>query len=189
MDTYCSFCLLGSWILTDLDHLYEPGIRGETSRADGNLICILDGWFRSGTRDYESVNWRWDVVVPWCDWIIFVAGWIMVGLVKMNKVSVRNVNISVGQQFVSLWNKVKKGGFLVPGMLLQTTAGGILVPFLTSFAISHLGLSHSQLSIVLFMGGAGVVLFLVPMGKWFDHVGVNGSSLLGSACLQLPCSA
>lgn len=73
----------------------------------------------------------------------------------------------------------KKGGFLVPGMLLQTTAGGILVPFLTSFAISHLGLSHSQLSIVLFMGGAGVVLFLVPMGKWFDQVGGKWFLVIG----------
>lgn len=111
--------------------------------------------------------------------LFFVTGWIMVCLVKMNKVSVQSVNISVGEQFVSLWNKVKKGGFLVPGMLLQTTAGGILVPFLTSFAISHLGLSHSQLSIVLFMGAAGVVLFLVPMGKWFDQVGGRWFLVIG----------
>ncbi|MNV77228.1 hypothetical protein D3C71_1706320 [compost metagenome] len=74
MDAYCSLCLLRCWILTDLDPMYEPGIRGKTSTTDGNLVRILDGWSRSGSRNDEFVNWWWSVTVPCCHWIIFRSG-------------------------------------------------------------------------------------------------------------------
>lgn len=108
-----------------------------------------------------------------------VFGWGIASFVNFKKLEVLRMNISVGEQFMMLWNKVELGGFLVPGMLLQTTAGGILVPFLTSFAVKHLGLSHSQLSVVLLVGGAGVVLLLIPMGKWFDRTGGRWFLVLG----------
>ncbi|KAI7243108.1 hypothetical protein KC345_g12179, partial [Hortaea werneckii] len=95
------------------------------------------------------------------------AGWIVAAFIRLDNTAVHQVKISVSEQFSALWHKVKTGGFLVPGMLLQTTAAGMLVPLLTSFAVKHLGLSHPQLSVVMLMGGAGVMLLLVPMGKWF----------------------
>lgn len=111
--------------------------------------------------------------------VFFAAGWIIAGFVNLDRVTVQRTTSSLSEQINGLWNKVKKGGFLVPGMLLQTTAGGMLVPFLTSFAVKHLGLAQSQLSIVMLIGGAGVVLLLVPMGKWFDRTGGRWFLVLG----------
>lgn len=112
--------------------------------------------------------------------LFFAAGWIMAAALTLDDTAmVKRPELTVNQQFAALWDKVKKGGFLVPGMVLQTTAGGILAPFLTSFAVKHVGLSHSQLSIVLLMGGAGVIALLVPMGKWFDHIGGRWFLVIG----------
>lgn len=115
----------------------------------------------------------------WMIVLFLAAGWVIAAFVHLEKTTVTRIHASLGEQFGTLWDKVKKGGFLLPGMLLQTTAGGMLVPFLTSYAVKYLGLSHSQLSVVLLTGGAGVVLLLVPMGKWFDHAGGRWFLVLG----------
>ncbi|WP_052098673.1 MFS transporter [Paenibacillus stellifer] len=121
---------------------------------------------------------------------VLAAGWITAVLVKLDRCRISRVKVSAGEQLGALWSKVKKGGFLLPGMLLQTTAGGMLVPLLTSFAVQHVGLSHSELSIVLLIGGGGAVLLLVPMGKWFDHTGgrwflVSGFGVFAAALFAL----
>ncbi|WNS45298.1 MFS transporter [Paenibacillus sp. MMS20-IR301] len=117
--------------------------------------------------------------------LFLAAGWMVAAFIQLDQIVVPQVKSSLGKQFNTLWHKIKRGGFLVPGMFLQTMAGGMLVPLLTSFAVKHLGLSHSQLSVVMLTGGAGVILLLVPMGKWFDRVGGRWFLVLGFAMFAL----
>uniref|UniRef100_UPI000470FDB9 MFS transporter n=1 Tax=Paenibacillus durus TaxID=44251 RepID=UPI000470FDB9 len=87
--------------------------------------------------------------------LFFAAGWVVAGLARLSEAPAPQAQIKVGEQFAALWHKVKKGGFLMPGMLLQTAAGGMIVPLLTTFAVNQLGLSHSGLSLALLIGGGG----------------------------------
>ncbi|WP_052339515.1 MFS transporter [Gorillibacterium massiliense] len=67
--------------------------------------------------------------------------------------------------------EMSKMGFVLPCMMMQTTAGGLLVPLLSPFATKHIGLSHSELSICMMAGGASVLLFLIPAGRGLDRLG------------------
>lgn len=66
---------------------------------------------------------------------------------------------------------IRMNPYILPAIILQTTGAGMVVPFLNIFAANRLSLSHSELSIVMVLGAASVVLLLVPMGKWFDASG------------------
>ncbi|WP_156940316.1 MFS transporter, partial [Paenibacillus forsythiae] len=91
------------------------------------------------------------------------------------------MEMKVSEQLAALWHKVKKGGFLVPGMLLQTAAGGMILPLITNFAVNRLGLSHSGVSLALVVGGTAAVLLMVPMGRLFDYLGGKWFLVLGFA--------
>ncbi len=60
---------------------------------------------------------------------------------------------------------------LLPGMVMQTLAAGMLQPILPSFAKEHLGMSPTQYSILLFIGGGCTVAGLIPMGRLSDSLG------------------
>ncbi|WP_336772475.1 MFS transporter [Paenibacillus sp. MMO-58] len=79
--------------------------------------------------------------------------------------------LSVISQLRNVASYMKNNPYLLPAIVLQTTGAGIVVPFLSLFALERLGLSHSELSLVMILGGACVVLLLVPMGKWYDSSG------------------
>lgn len=79
--------------------------------------------------------------------------------------------ISFTKQIQTLLSRIKTMKPLLPGMVLQTTAAGMLVPILPGFASKHLGLSYSQYSYVLMTGGVCAVLGLLPMGKLSDSKG------------------
>ncbi|MFC5648543.1 MFS transporter [Paenibacillus solisilvae] len=96
------------------------------------------------------------------------------GLLALTAKSARRSGISklsLAAQLKMLWERIAKTGFLLPSMILQTTAGGLLVPLLSPFATQHIGLSHSELSISLIAGGVSALLILVPAGKWIDRLG------------------
>ncbi|MCD9021480.1 MFS transporter [Cohnella silvisoli] len=97
-----------------------------------------------------------------------VSGWALALTTSIPKRSYSLGNIPLKEQLASLVEKMKKARFLLPGMLLQTTAAGILVPVLSTFSTEHLALTHSQFSIVMMAGGASAVIALIPMGKLFD---------------------
>ncbi|WP_331240866.1 MFS transporter [Paenibacillus polymyxa] len=80
-------------------------------------------------------------------------------------------NVSFAEQATSLRRRLVQLKWLLPGMVLQMTAAGLLLPILPGFAADHLGLSQPQYSIMLIFGGAGAMLFLVPMGKLADRWG------------------
>ncbi len=66
---------------------------------------------------------------------------------------------------------IRVNPFILPAIILQTTGAGMVVPFLNVFAANRLSLTHTELSIIMILGGASVTLLLVPMGKWFDASG------------------
>ncbi|HEX3044218.1 MAG TPA: MFS transporter [Bacillota bacterium] len=69
-----------------------------------------------------------------------------------------------------LW-KVKG---LIPGMFFQTLSLGMLLPNLLPYATKQLGLSESQYSMLLLIGGAVVVAFMIPVGHLADRRGSRG---------------
>jgi len=60
---------------------------------------------------------------------------------------------------------------LLPGMVLQAATAGMLLPILPSFAEVQLGLTPSQYSLLLLIGGGCTALGLVPMGRLADRLG------------------
>ncbi|TJY44070.1 MFS transporter [Cohnella pontilimi] len=120
----------------------------------------------------------------------FAAGWLVVRKTEVPISSISLQMMPMRQQLNQLWHGIKGAGFLLPGMLLQTTAGGMLVPFLTVFATERLGLTHSEFSAVMMTGGAFAVVSMVPMGKLFDSFGgkwflVAGFGAIAAALARL----
>lgn len=74
-----------------------------------------------------------------------------------------------------LW-KVKG---LVPGMFVQTLSLGMLMPNLLPYATGTIGLSEAQYSYLLLIGGAFVVLFMIPVGHIADKLGSRGFLVSG----------
>ncbi|WCK54910.1 MFS transporter [Aneurinibacillus sp. Ricciae_BoGa-3] len=77
----------------------------------------------------------------------------------------------ISTQFRILGERLKAMRPLLPGMIIQTTAAGLLVPILPHFATRYLRLSYSEYSYVLMAGGISAVLMLIPMGKLSDMWG------------------
>lgn len=93
--------------------------------------------------------------------------------------------IPLRQQIQTLFERLKKMKPLLPGMILQTTAAGMLVPILPIFATENLGLSYNQYSYVLIAGGACTVIGLIPMGKLSDRVGKKWFLVVGFAAFTI----
>jgi DHA1 family multidrug resistance protein-like MFS transporter len=70
---------------------------------------------------------------------------------------------------------------LIPGMLTQTLALGMLLPNLLPFAIAKFGMSESQYSLLLLIGGATTVLFMIPVGHLSDRFGPRPFLVAGFA--------
>lgn len=80
-----------------------------------------------------------------------------------------------------LW-KVKG---LIPGMFFQAMSLGMLIPNLLPYAIEKLGLSESQYSLLLLVGGLVVILFMLPVGHLADHWGTRGFLVTGFALASI----
>lgn len=94
------------------------------------------------------------------------------------------------RQLALLGDRLKEMSLLLPGMVLQTLAAGMLVPILPSFAEEYLGLSHPQYSLLLLVGGGCTAAGLIPMGRLSDNFGkkwflVTGFCLFGFALCAL----
>jgi MFS family permease len=68
---------------------------------------------------------------------------------------------------------------LVPGMLVQTLSLGMLMPNLLPYATGTIGLSEAQYSFLLLIGGAFVVLFMIPVGHLADKFGSRSFLVTG----------
>jgi len=66
---------------------------------------------------------------------------------------------------------VKK--LLLPGMFLQTLAGGVLLPVLPIYAQNKIGLNPNQYAVLLLAGGTAAALSFLPMGRLADRVSLK----------------
>lgn len=94
------------------------------------------------------------------------------------------------RQLALLADRLRGMSLLLPGMVLQTLAAGMLMPVLPSFATDRLGMSAPQYSLLLFVGGGFTAAALIPMGKLSDAFGkkwflVTGFCLFGLSLFAL----
>lgn len=116
--------------------------------------------------------------------ILWGLGWLLSLFISNVKES-SPAQIPVNRQMAMLWDRLRSMKTLLPGMLLQTAAAGMLVPILPGFASKYLGLPYSEYSYVLIAGGAFTVIFLIPMGKWSDRWGRKGFLIAGFSAFAL----
>lgn len=106
-------------------------------------------------------------------WIMagfWMTGWLLSLRIPDQQISSID-SVSFVAQCKALWERLKAMKPLLPGMVLQTTAAGMLVPILPGFATKHVGLTYTQYSYVLLAGGVCAVLGLIPMGRLSDRRG------------------
>ncbi|MGO4537320.1 MFS transporter [Paenibacillus sp. 2TAB19] len=75
------------------------------------------------------------------------------------------------EQLGVLKSRMSQMKLLLPGMILQTMGASMLVPILPAFAENRLGISGTQYSVLLTVGGACAAAGLIPMGKLSDKLG------------------
>jgi MFS family permease len=114
----------------------------------------------------------------WLLVVLWGLGWVVTWSIP-NHGEMKMDSIPFSTQLKLLWKKLKTMRALIPGMIFQTMAAGMLVPILPHFATKHLGLTHSQYSYLLIAGGAAAVVGLIPMGKLSDIFGREWFLVLG----------
>ncbi|WP_195574499.1 MFS transporter [Paenibacillus sp. 1001270B_150601_E10] len=117
------------------------------------------------------------VILAAAAWIIsfFVAGGRQTGA----------ATVPFREQWAALKERLVAMKPLLPGMILQTLGASMLVPVLPTFAKEFLGLSATQYSVLLLLGGGCTVLGLMPMGKWSDHAGRKPFLFIGFAIFAI----
>ncbi|WP_281885529.1 MFS transporter [Paenibacillus sp. YYML68] len=167
----------------------------EDSRGS-HMGIIYTVWLAALGIGPVAVNFVLDSGYRMTFWLlaaIFAVGWLIA--LGWNR-PVRPIpSIPVREQLVQLRLKLKTMKPLLPGMVVQTAAAGLLVPILPTFAHQYLQLSYTNYSFMLIAGGAATTLFLIPMGRLSDRFGrkwflVVGFALLAvsMACLLLASS-
>ncbi|MFC5531518.1 MFS transporter [Cohnella yongneupensis] len=109
---------------------------------------------------------------------VALAAWLLSFLINEQR-SVHLDVVPFGQQLSILGSRLREMKLLLPGMVLQTLAAGMLMPILPSFAVNDLGMTASQYSMLLIIGGGCTVLGLIPMGKLSDAHGKKWFLIIG----------
>lgn len=164
-------------------------------REDGrgsNMGAIYTVWLASLGAGPIVLNFIMDVGYSVSFWLLtamLVSGWIVALGTKVEAGAVPP-SIPIRIQLEQLRTKLVSMKPLVPGMVLQTAAAGLLVPVLPTFATTQLGLDYSGYSLVLIVGGTVTALGLIPMGRLSDKWGhrrflVAGFAGLAAALIML----
>ncbi len=109
---------------------------------------------------------------------VSLAAW-LISLLIGEEPGVRLDVLPFRRQLAILGSRLREMKALLPGMVLQTLAAGMLLPILPSFAVNDLGMDASQYSMLLLIGGGFTVLGLVPMGKLSDALGKKWFLIVG----------
>jgi len=83
------------------------------------------------------------------------------------------------EQFQVLIHQFKRIRALLPGMLFQTLAAGMLIPIIPNFIATYQNLPYDAYSYLLLLGGGLALGGLIPMGVAADRFGRRGFLLLG----------
>lgn len=89
------------------------------------------------------------------------------------KLTISNLWAKVVETIREIKRTLHVSKLFYPAMFLQTFSIGVLVPVITLYARTVLGLSASQYSMLLIVGGGITVVCLIPMGKWVDKMGTK----------------
>ncbi|MFD2332943.1 MFS transporter [Cohnella sp. GCM10020058] len=123
--------------------------------------------------------------------LILLAGAMPIALSSPSGPAPAVTTMGFKEQCSDFFIRAKSMGIVLPIMMVQTLAGGLLLPVLSRFARSGIGLTPAQLSIVMISGGAAAGLSLIPLGKLNDRLAgkgllAGGFSTLSVAIFLLP---
>jgi MFS family permease len=171
-----------AWILVTAAAIFGIGIspiwlvclsKVEEEQRASQMGMLYTVWLVGLGTGSVLINFFIDKGYVFTFWImvsLWTVGWIIAFRLKNKTVSAPQYS-PLHSQLGLLLNRLRTMKPLLPGMILQTTAVGILLPILPGFAAKSWGISHAGYSFVLIAGGAMTAAFLIPMGKWSDRVG------------------
>ena len=123
-------------------------------------------------KDYDSAFW------------LLIALWGAAFFITLAAVSgpaettVKGAGFSFKEEVSKMAQNQAVKKLLLPGMFLQTMAGGVLLPLLPLYAQNKIGLNPNQYAVLLLAGGTAAVLSFLPMGRLADRI--NLKILLGT---------
>jgi MFS family permease len=163
-------------------------------KRGSQMGAVYTVWLASLGLGPIAVNFILDRGYELSFWILaglWTAGWLLAAFrkIELDPGSLAST-VPFKRQMSDLRNKMSQMKPLVPGMIVQTMAAGLLVPVLPSFASDYLALDYSGYSIVLMAGGATTVIMLIPMGRLADRRGykwllITGFGVLSCALFML----
>ncbi len=123
------------------------------------------------TRNYNLAFWF--LIAVWFTALVLTA----LFLPATGK-TVYNSSFSLKKEVLRMAQNQAVKKILLPGMFLQTLAGGLLLPVLPLYAQNKIGLNPNQYAILLLAGGAAAALSFLPMGRLADRIRLK--TLLGT---------
>ncbi|KEO81143.1 MFS transporter [Tumebacillus flagellatus] len=171
-----------SWWLVIATTLYGVGLSPvwlvcvsylQENQRGTQLGAIYTAWMGGMGGGLFLTNFMLDRNAPLAFWLLLgLAGAALVLSLFLPKPTEHHaLSAPLRDQLADLALRLKAMGPLLPGMILQTLAAGMLVPILPSFVTSLMGLTYSQYSLLLLFGGVCAVAGLIPMGRLSDHFG------------------
>lgn len=155
--------------------------------AAGGLGPVIAGWIigtshKSAAESYRFAFFLLGLVVVLTALLTTAAS--IFYFRKFKPALVKTSNEPVEKHHWSLKTVLEdlSGGLpLIPGMLTQTLALGMLLPNLLPFAISQFGMTAAHYSLLLLIGGAATVIFMIPVGHLADRFGPRPFLVAGFA--------
>lgn len=113
--------------------------------------------------------------------ILMIISWIIYGVINNGDISVHASSLK--QQWTNTVQMVKQSKVVIPGILLQGIAMGMVIPILPSFAVNELHVTSNQYTLLMLLGGGSVALFLIPFGKLVDRIKNKSMVFIIGFCL------
>ena len=153
-------------------------------RRGQKISLVYLGWLLGIGSGMISMNYLWSfnhVAILLFLTILMVIAWIFYSIVNNGSIPYHQVGLK--KQWHSTVELLKKSKVVMPGILMQGMAIGMLIPILPSFALNELGVTHNQYSLLMLLGGGSAVIFLVPLGKLVDVVANKLILFITGLCL------
>ncbi|KGR77885.1 MFS transporter [Ureibacillus manganicus] len=135
------------------------------------ISVVYLGWLLGLGAGYVAMNYLVQFDIDNLLWFLpclTIVAWIIYSIVNTGNICVEKVDIK--KQWDITKELVKSSKVVVPGILFQGIGMGMLIPILPIFAMKDLHLSTNQYTLLILIGGASLVLALIPLGKLVDNV-------------------